>query len=286
MRIFAAVAPQTAFSRSVLLLAFVLNCSTTLPTFLMCHSLQPPARSSSSSSHSSYPSSRSLRNFYADPESIHDETTAQRRPLSFEQRMREQPKQRRSQEARKSSRPPPPSALTSTSKTPPMPVVLQDVKTLDEYKGVLDDAREARRMVAVFWYSPWCKACRAAIPGIRTLAKDFPDVQFIKVPAVEENANLHQGLDVPSVPFMHLYVPDNPRLVEERRMTRKKLPAFRKLLRDYETGRCSLERLGEWSTSCPYNSSPNRGSGSSARKNSHPRIAYNSSGDVLGLHHA
>merc|ERR1712224_148212 len=175
-------------------------------------------------------------------------------------------------------------SLSSNKTPPPMPLVLQDVKSLEEYKNVLDDARERRRMVAVFWYSPWCKACRAAIPGIKTLAKDFPDVQFIKVPAVEENANLHQGLDVPSVPFMHLYVPDNPRLVEERRMTRKKLPAFRRLLRDYEIGRCSLERLGEWSPMCPYTNSPSMGGGG-GRKNSYPTIAYNASGDVMGLQH-
>jgi len=135
--------------------------------------------------------------------------------------------------------------------------LVPDIRNLKDYKEVLDKASGDDRMLAVLWYSPWCKACRAVIPGIRTLAKRHPDIQFIQVPVIEENANLHQGLDVPSVPFMHLYVPDDPRLVEESKMTRKRLSAFQKLLKDYERGSCSLENTfgGEetvWSTSCPY----------------------------------
>jgi len=109
-------------------------------------------------------------------------------------------------------------------------------------------------MVAVFWYSPWCKACKAASPGIKTIARNHPNTKFITVPVLEDNTVLHQGLNVPSVPYMHLYTPDDPRLVEERKMTRKKLSGFQKLLCDYEDGSCSLERInnGEWSTSNPY----------------------------------
>jgi len=112
---------------------------------------------------------------------------------------------------------------------------------------------EDEQMVAVFWYSPWCKACKAASPGIKTIAKHHQNIKFIKVPVLEENSILHQGLNVPSVPYMHLYTPDDPRLVEERKMTRKKLSGFQKMLSDYEDGSCSLDRMNnEWSTSNPY----------------------------------
>ena len=190
--------------------------------------------------------------YYTDPSSsnVHDQTPP---PPSFEQRMREQLK--RHQLNQRSTRP----ASSSTSKKQ----LVTDVRNLQEYKTVLDQTNEDNQMLAVLWYSPWCKACRAVIPGIRTLAKRHPNVKFIQVPVLEENANLHQGLDVPSVPYLHLYVPDDRRLVEEKKMTRKRLSAFQKLLCDYEKGHCSLEREppkedsdinGEkiWSTSNPY----------------------------------
>merc|ERR1712161_40055 len=175
---------------------------------------------------------------------------------TFEQRMREQLKQRqierrekkRQQQQQQSSK------KSSSTETKEMKTTLiSDVRNLEEYKNVLDQAGEDEKMVAVFWYSPWCKACKAASPGIKTIAKHHPNIKFIQVPVLEENSILHQGLNVPSVPYMHLYTPDDPRLVEERKMTRKKLSGFQKLLTDYEDGSCSLDRMNnEWSTSNPY----------------------------------
>ena len=187
------------------------------------------------------------RRFYADPKSsnIHDQTPP---PPSFEERMRLQLKRHRSM---------PPSHPT---KGHGVNQLVPDVRNLQEYKKALDKAGDENKMLAVLWYSPWCKACRAVMPGIRTLAKRHPDVQFIQVPVLAENASLHQGLDVPSVPYMHLYAQEDPRLVEEKKMTRKRLSGFQKLLNDYERGNCSLEQMGRgdengdgvWSTSNPY----------------------------------
>ena len=176
--------------------------------------------------------------------------------------MREQLRQRQSierQEQKISSYNTTP--IRSTTKTRKTNALIPDVRSLEDYKNVLDQAAEDDKMVAVFWYSPWCKACKAASPGFKTIAKNHPQIQFIQVPVLEDNAVLHQGLNVPSVPYMHLYTPDDPRLVEESKMTRKKLSGFQKLLQDYEDGSCSLERLGlvdsddvggGWSTTCPY----------------------------------
>lgn len=229
---------------SIVLFLLLSICS-----YRSCYCFQP-------SSLSMFFTSRSTKNndnrrysthFFTDPSSpnIHDQTHP---PPSFEQRMREQLRRRD-----------PPS---STKETPNGKLV-PDIRTLKDYKEALDQTDEENKIMAVFWYSPWCKACKASLPGIRTLAKRHPDVQFIQVPVLTENANLHQGLDVPSVPFLHLYVPEDPRLVEELKMTRKRLSGFQKLLVDYERGSCSLEHMvmegkddknGElvWSTSCPY----------------------------------
>lgn len=187
--------------------------------------------------------------FYADPSSsnIHDQTPP---PPSFEQRMREQLKQHQTNQQGHGAEP---------SHSSMKHQLVADVRNLKDYKEVLDQTGRDNRMLAVLWYSPWCKACRATIPGIRTLAKRHPGVKFIQVPVLAENASLHQGLDVPSVPYLHLYVPEDPRLVEEKKMTRKRLSGFQKLLCDYEQGYCSLEHQqdgdsGEpvWSTSNPY----------------------------------
>lgn len=265
-------APSFAVSSVILLLS--------ISSLLLCQSFQIQSQfsstrsssssstrssSSSSSRHSSLSSTLQRRSssphFYADP-SLHDNEETAPAGKSFEQRMREQLRQRQSiarQEQKISSYNTTPTR--STTKTRKTNVLIPDVRSLEDYKNVLDQAAEDDKMVAVFWYSPWCKACKAASPGFKTIAKNHPQIQFIQVPVLEDNAVLHQGLNVPSVPYMHLYTPDDPRLVEESKMTRKKLSGFQKLLQDYEDGSCSLERLGlvdsddvggGWSTTCPY----------------------------------
>lgn len=254
--------------------ALLLVLVVTLCTHDTCHSFRPSsqlflstrsatASTTSSQSATNAPTSSNFNrrfstntHFFTDPSSnIHDQTPP---PPSFEQRMREQLKQHQS-----ASTPSTNNNGHASSKLVP------DVRTLQDYKNALDQTGDDGKMMAVLWYSPWCKACRAVLPGIRTLAKRHPDVQFVQVPVLAENANLHQGLDVPSVPFLHLYVPDDPRLVEEKKMTRKRLSAFQRLLLDYERGSCSLEQTlaedgegeeGVWSTDCPY-SFPTKNSG-------------------------
>mmetsp|Transcript_1118 Transcript_1118/g.2383 ORF Transcript_1118/g.2383 Transcript_1118/m.2383 type:complete len:280 (+) Transcript_1118:397-1236(+) len=240
-------------------------------TYFPCQSFQPSSSlflttrlSESNFGTSSTRNNRETRHsmntrFFTDPSSpnVHDQTPP--RP-SFEQRMREQLRRNQSSTS--------PAAPKESARSKLVP----DVRTLQDFKEILDDTGENDKMMAVLWYSPWCKACKAVIPGIRTLAKRHPDVQFIQVPVLGENANLHQGLDVPSVPFLHLYTPEDPRLVEELKMTRKRLSGFQKLLMDYERGSCTLEhevKEGEdhqhtelvWSTASPYSSPPNRDGG-------------------------
>jgi len=64
----------------------------------------------------------------------------------------------------------------------------------------------------------------------------------------EENANLHQGLGIPSLPFGHIYTPDGG-LVEESRITRPYFSTFAKKLKSYISGSCELL---EGNSECPY----------------------------------
>jgi hypothetical protein len=66
-----------------------------------------------------------------------------------------------------------------------------------------------------------------------------PDVKFVDVPVTNDNANLHQGLGVPSLPFGHIYHP-SAGLVEELKLTRKFFPVYEQSLHSYYTGSCDI----------------------------------------------
>jgi hypothetical protein len=71
------------------------------------------------------------------------------------------------------------------------------------------------------------------------MATKYPDVVFVDVPVTNDNANLHQGLGVPSVPFGHIYHP-SAGLVEELKLTRKFFPDYEQSLHSYYTGSCDI----------------------------------------------
>ena len=55
-----------------------------------------------------------------------------------------------------------------------------------------------------------------------------------------DNANLHQGLGVPSLPYGHIYYPEAG-LVEELKISKKYFPTLLKKVRWYDGGECSLD---------------------------------------------
>lgn len=64
-------------------------------------------------------------------------------------------------------------------------------------------------------------------------------MKFIEVPITDENVALHQGLQVPSIPFAHIYHPQGG-LVEELPLKRKQFPVFKSVLRSYANRQCEL----------------------------------------------
>lgn len=158
------------------------------------------------------------------------------------------------QRMKKSDKSRSPTNTTSRRKNPTSPI--QEVRILQEYKrAVVDESND--RMVVVWFYAKWCRACKAVSKGVFALSRQYPDIKFVQVPVMVENASLHQGLEVKTVPSVHLYHPAVG-LVEERKLTRKYLPGFHKMLRDYQNGSCSLEQNREntWSTASPYEPAP------------------------------
>jgi len=118
------------------------------------------------------------------------------------------------------------------------PKNLVRLTTLQDFKKVVGDEKE--RLVVVRWYAPWCKACKAIAPSFYRLASIFPNVVFVDVPVTPENANLHQGLGVPSLPYSHIYHPTG-RLVEELKISKKHFKTFSKVLKTYVDEQCDVE---------------------------------------------
>lgn len=116
------------------------------------------------------------------------------------------------------------------------------VETLQEYKDVV--ATETEKIVVVRFYAEWCKACKAIRPSYNRIAnvynKENIPVKFVEVPLTKENAFLHQGLGVPSLPFGHIYYP-KVGLIEERKIAKKKFKVFEKVLETYVHGSCDCD---------------------------------------------
>lgn len=115
---------------------------------------------------------------------------------------------------------------------------IQNVMTIEEYKKVVVD--EDERIVVVRFFAPWCRACKAIEPKFEKLAFEYsPSVKFVQVPLTKENAFLHDGLGVPSLPFGHIYHPDVG-LCEERSLNKRIFHDFRHALETYVDGSCDL----------------------------------------------
>jgi len=132
-----------------------------------------------------------------------------------------------------------------------LPSNVHEATTLQAFKELVlahsDNASTSRsspKLIAVRFYAPWCKACQAVKPLFYRMANQFPNVVFVEVPVSNDNANLHQGLGVPSLPYGHIYHPTTG-LVEESRLTKQHVSAFARTLQSYVRGSCELRAVGD-----------------------------------------
>ena len=126
------------------------------------------------------------------------------------------------------------------------------VESVEEYKEKVVNENECISVVR--FYSQYCKSCRASEPHFYKLASDFSNVSaednylnndgikvhFVEVPLNKHTSILHEALEVPSLPWTHIYHPDAG-LVEERAVSKKYINEVRKTLRCYVYGECDLE---------------------------------------------
>jgi len=125
---------------------------------------------------------------------------------------------------------------------PHKPSFVHEAISLSEYKALVADERE--RLVVVRFYAKWCSACKRVEASFYRMAREMPDVKFVEVPVLEENANLHQGLGVPALPFCHVYSP-TAGLVDELRMSKKEFKTFQQVVNTYREGQCTDLEIDE-----------------------------------------
>jgi thiol-disulfide isomerase/thioredoxin len=146
----------------------------------------------------------------------------------------------------------PSAAATAPSKPKPSKKknhLMTEVKTMQEYKDQVVDEQDA--IVCVRFYAPWCRACKAVEAPYKQLATKYTSapessdnnkiqVKFVQVPLTKENAYLHTGLGIPSLPYAHIYHPVAG-LVEERSINKKIFGEFKAALQCYVDGECAID---------------------------------------------
>jgi len=121
------------------------------------------------------------------------------------------------------------------------------VESVQEYKEQVVNEKECISVVR--FYSQYCKSCQASEPHFYKLASEFSNketetlpikVHFVEVPLNKNTSILHEALEVPSLPWTHIYHPDAG-LVEERAVSKKYINDVRKCLRCYVYGECDMD---------------------------------------------
>ena len=83
------------------------------------------------------------------------------------------------------------------------------------------------------------------------MVKANPDITFVDVPITAKNSDLHQGLNVTSIPCAHIYYPNDDdedavgkvSIVYEMKISRKHWRKFEKTLLNYVEGSCTVDEL-------------------------------------------
>ena len=89
------------------------------------------------------------------------------------------------------------------------------------------------------------QTCHSLRPHFDKTASTNPNVIFVEVPVLEHNANLHKGLGVESVPFVHIYHPRNG-LVEETKLSRKTFSEFEDMVTMHSSSLQMLISIYYW----------------------------------------
>jgi len=113
------------------------------------------------------------------------------------------------------------------------------VDNIHDYKTIVADEKE--QIVVVRFFASWCRSCKASKPQFNKVVTQFvpSNVKFVELPLTKETQYLHEGLGVPSVPFVHIYHPEAG-LVEEMKMSKPHFAKFVNTLKTYVDGSCDI----------------------------------------------
>jgi len=129
------------------------------------------------------------------------------------------------------------------------------ITDIQQYKDEVVDATDSS-LVVVRFYAPWCKACKAIESSYNRLPQEFPsDVKFVEVPLTKDNAYIHKGLGITSLPFAHVYYNEEHvnnqnihssttssscQLVDELKINKSKFPDLKRIVRSYVDKECDV----------------------------------------------
>lgn len=77
-----------------------------------------------------------------------------------------------------------------------------DIHSSEEFANALNEAED--RLVIVEFYGTWCASCRALYPKLCRIAKEHPEILFLKV-NFDENKPMCKNLNVKVLPSFHFY---------------------------------------------------------------------------------
>lgn len=110
---------------------------------------------------------------------------------------------------------------------------VEDVRDVLEFQRIVNDP--AQDIVVVMFYSPACKACKAAKPLYHKLARKYKQAKFLSVPMTEANSHHLKKINVHRFPFGHIYKTSEG-LVEGAGLLRKMIPSFEDSLQQFIAG--------------------------------------------------
>lgn len=148
--------------------------------------------------------------------------------------------------------------------TTPTTMRIRQLSNIKDYKHyVVDDVDPHQITITVVrFYAPWCRACQAIQQRYYRLAQQYEQrrpleeatapsfhhsrsspsnvvVRFMECPVTKDNAILHQGLGVPSLPYGHIYH-SQVGLVEEMKLNKNVFTNFESILASYVNGYCTV----------------------------------------------
>lgn len=122
------------------------------------------------------------------------------------------------------------------------------VNTLEEYLSLMNEHKED--VVVIRFYAPWCKSCAAIAPSFHRLARRNPNTIFVDIAATAKNSDLHESLNVPYVPYGHIYGSDQ--LVDEMKISKNDWKKFERKVKNMVRGFCDLEDIQVGADNLPF----------------------------------